>query len=162
VVLSYSTSLGQQLRGHDFEGDGGEHAEDGALLVVAGGGAGAGGLLRWALGHDVDYQVAFDAGFDFRGVGVKGDLRFGADGGNGFGKVSVRGIGMFCEETASLRHGADSHVWVSIQRWFEREAEDAAPAELGRMFGLGSTRMPSLTGLKTVLSQVVEGQSLMR
>jgi hypothetical protein len=78
------------------------------------------------------------------------------------GKVSVRGIGMFCEETASLRHGADGHVWVSIQRWFEREAEDAAPAELERMFGLGSTRMPSLTGLKTVLSQVVEGQSLMR
>jgi hypothetical protein len=69
---------------------------------------------------------------------------------------------MFCEETASLRHGAGGGVWVSILRWFEREAEDAAPAELGRMFGLGSTRMPSLTGLKTVLSQVVEGQSLMR
>ena len=65
-----------------------------------------------------------------------------------FVKASVRGIGMFCEVTASRHHGASGGVWVSILRWFEREAEDAAPEELETMFGLGSTRMPSLTGLE--------------
>ena len=106
MVLSYSTSLGQQLRGHDFERDGGEDAEDGALLVVAGGGAGAGGLLRWALGHDVDYQVAFDAGFDFRDVGVKGDLRFGTHGGNGFdGEAVGRVAQLEFEVVGELRAG---------------------------------------------------------
>ena len=62
-----------------------------------------------ALGQEVDYEVAFDAGFDFFRVGVKEDLGFGADGGNVFDGEAVGRVAQLEVEVVGELNAGDAH-----------------------------------------------------